>query len=109
MTYKHRLDTSTSSSDTTHNYPLLPIHTSSISYRVLLPHDIFRLEDGSDVVLGVDKNSHGFDKNIARYLEGSILHSQSREQEGSIKYKFVMKVWVFLTRDWVFDGSINEA
>ena len=90
-------------------YPSLPIHSSSISYRVLLPHDIFRLEDGSDVVLVLDKNSNGFEKNINQYLEDHVLHIHSREQEGSVKYEFMMKIGAFSTCDRVLDGSINDA
>ena len=95
--------TSTLSVVDTNTYPLLPIHTSFISYRVLLPHDIFWLEDGSNVVLVVDKNSIGFYKNINQYLEDHILYTHSREQEGSIKYEFMMNIGALSTRDRVLD------
>ena len=101
--------TSTLSVSATNTFPSLPIHRISISYRVSLPHGIFRLDDGSDVVLVVDKNSNGFEKNINQYLEDNILYTHSREQEGSIKYEFMMKIRAFSTRDRVLDGSINDA
>lgn len=81
-------NTSALSVANTNVYPSLPIQTSSISYHVLLPHGIYWSEDDSDVVLVVGANSHGFDKSITQYLEDLILHSHSREQEGSIKYQF---------------------
>ena len=53
--------------------PTLPIHSSSISYRVLLPHDLFRLEYNSQVVLVVDNDSYGFRKGIAQYIDNDVL------------------------------------
>ena len=44
------------------NHP--SIISSSIFYRVLLPNDIFQLEEDDNVVLVVDKNSYGFTKSI---------------------------------------------
>lgn len=70
----------------TNIYPLLSNHNNSILYCVLLPHDIFWLEDGSDVVLVVDKNLHSFDKNINQYLEDHILFTHSQDQEGLINH-----------------------
>ena len=89
--------------------PSLPIHSSSISYRVLLPHDIFRLDNNSQVVLVVNIDSYGFRKSIAQYLDYSTLSNHSREQDGFIKYEFVMKIGAFSIRDSVLNGSINDA
>ena len=57
----------------------------------------------------MDKNSNRFEKNINQYLEDNTFYTHSREQEGSIKYEFMMKIRAFSTRDRVLDGSINDA
>ena len=90
-------------------YPLLSIHISSISYQVLLPHDIFRLKDDFDMVLVVDMNSYGFQKSIEQYIDNSVLVDHSREHDGFIKYKFMIKVDASSIQDHVSNGSINDA
>ena len=89
--------------------PTLPIHSSSISYRVLLPHDLFRLEYNSQVVLVVDNDSYGFRKGIAQYIDNDVLSNHSREQGGEFKYEFLMTIGAFSIRDSVLNGTINEA
>ena len=89
-------------------YSLLPIQNSSVSYRVLLPHDIFRLLDDSDVVLVVDMESYGFRRSIAQYLDDTDLVDHSMEQDGLVKYEFVMKIGAFATRDLVSNGSLDD-
>ena len=51
------------SNNTNDNNPC--IVSSSISYRVMLPNDLLRLEEGGNVVLVVDKDSYGFSKCIS--------------------------------------------
>ena len=57
--------------------------SSSLSYRVMLPNDLLRLEEGGHVVLVVDKDSYGFSKYIFGYLDDITLSIHEREQEGS--------------------------
>ena len=89
-------------------YSLLPIQNSSVSYQVLLPHDIFRLLDDSDVVLVVDMESYGFWRSIAQYLDDTVLVDHSMEQDGLVKYEFVMKIGAFATHDLVSNGSLDD-
>lgn len=51
---------------------------SSISYRVLLPNDLLRLEEGDTVILVVDDRSYGFKKNIRDFLNEDTLFLHSR-------------------------------
>ena len=74
-----------------------------------MPRIIFRLDDGCEVVLVVDKILHGFDKSIARYLEDSILDSYSRKQIWSSKYEFMMKIGAFSIHDQVLKVSLYET
>ena len=52
---------------------------SSISYRVMLPNDLLRLEEGGNIVLLVDKDSYGFSKCIFGYLDDITLYIHKRE------------------------------
>ena len=68
---------------------------SAISYRFLLPNDLFRLEEGGSVILVVDLNSYSFQRHICGWLQEDVLLLHSRAQVDSIKYEFEMIVSAF--------------
>ena len=72
---------------------------SSISYRVLLPNDLFRIGLGDTIVLVVDKELFGFKKSISDYLVKYDIDLHSRVQNGVIKFEFLMRVTAFHIRD----------
>ena len=61
---------------------------SSISYRVLLPNDLFRIGLGDTIVLVVDKELFGFKKSISDYLVKDDIDLHSRVQNSVIKFEF---------------------
>ena len=84
------------------------IVTSSISYRVLLPHDLFRLSNNTEIVLVVDKESYGFEKSILRHLSNDELLAHERAQDGGSKYEFRMILCAFTLRDQFLTNSVND-
>ena len=94
--------------NTTNNPELATSLYSSVSYRVLLPNDIFCSTDGSDVVLVVDMESHGFRRSIAQYLDDTVQVDHSMKQDGLVKYQFPIKIAVFVIRDLVSNGSLDD-
>ena len=81
---------------------------SAISYRVLLPNDLFRLEEGDIVILVVDSNSYGFQRNIRGCLQEDVLLLHSRAQVDSTKYEFQMSVTAFNIKNEILSGSLSE-
>ena len=84
-----------------------PNISSALSYRVLLPNDLFRLNEGDIVILVVDDASFGFKKSISDYIDDDILLIHSRQQQDKLKYEFSMKLTAFNIKEAVLDGSLS--
>ena len=80
---------------------------SLLSYRVLLSNNLFRICDGNNSVLVVDKEYFGFNKSIGGYLDNSQLLLHPRIQSGFQKYEFLMNVVAFSIRDQYLTDLIN--
>ena len=84
------------------------IATSSISYRVLLSHNVLHLSDGNDIMLVVNKQSHGFEKSIVNYLSNEELTNHTTTQDGDCKYKLRMRICVFSLREKLPTNLVDE-